>query len=328
VDGLTQTSDVARGVPRHIVGVALNAAIDKTVAVERLDIGAIHRPDMLAALPGGKAVNVARAASRLGLAASVVAVVGGYAGAWFQDALELRGIPASLVRVAGETRTCLSVLDRSSGELTEFYEPGVTLPRDAWAQVERALADALTAASPPAVVVLAGSLPPGAPRDAYARLARRAGAGARVVVDIAGEPLLLALAERPWLVKVNSSEAAETTGLWTGDLDGALAAGRRLRELGAVQALVTRGSAGAVFVGDDAWLMGPPPELGPYSVGSGDVLLAGLATALAQRRSLPEALRFATAAATANALMPGAGDLDPGDLDRLLSRCNVQRLDG
>lgn len=319
----------AHGVPRHLVGVALNAAIDKTVAVDRLDTGAIHRPEILATLPGGKAVNVARAASMLGLTSTVVAVVGGHAGAWFEEALGLRGIPARLVRVAGETRTCLSVLDRATGELTEFYEPGVTLPADRFGDVEAALSAVLEGVPDRSLVVLAGSLPPGAPIDAYARLARRAAAsGADVAVDIAGEPLRLALAERPWLVKVNSREAAETTGLATDDVAGVLDAARRLRALGARQALVSLGAEGAVFVGEDAWSLGPPPELGRYSVGSGDVLLAGFAAALARGESLPDTLRFATAAAAANALTPGQGDFDRADVDRLLPICAVDRLDG
>lgn len=319
----------ANAVPRRLVCVALNAAIDKTVAVDRLDTGAIHRPEVLAALPGGKAVNVARAASRLGMESSVVAVVGGHAGAWFEEALALRGIPARLVRVAGETRTCLSVMDKSTGELTEFYEPGITLLPEAWAEVEGALASELDRTSVRPLVVLAGSLPPGAPRGAYARLAREAAAAqAPVAVDVAGEPLRLALTERPWLVKVNAKEAAETTGLATDDAGGTLAAARKLRERGARQVLLTRGTDGAVFVGDESWTVGPPPELGPYSVGSGDVLLAGLVVALAHGRSLPDALRFATAAAGANALMPGQGEFDLTDVDRLFPGCAVERVEG
>lgn len=315
------------GAARHLVAVSLNAAIDKTVAVDRLDMGAIHRPEVVAAVPGGKAVNVARAASHLGMPASVVAVVGGHAGGWFEEALGVLGIPARLVRVEGETRTCLSVLDRSTDQLTEFYEPGVTLPPDRWADVEAALATALADVSDPALVVLAGSLPPGAPVDAYALLARVARSrGAEVAIDVAGEPLVLALAEHPWLVKINAAEAGKTTGLATDDLDGAVHAARRLRELGARQSIVSLGIDGAIFVGDEAWIVGPPPERGPYSVGSGDALLAGFAASLARVDSFPDALRLGAAAAAANALTPGQGEFDPADLARLLPQITIERL--
>jgi 1-phosphofructokinase len=96
---------------RRVVGVALNAAIDKTVSVDRLVAGAIHRPVIRSVVAGGKAANVVRAAGHLGLDGAMVAVLGGYAGAWYREALEARSIGLHEVNVAGETRTCLSVLD-------------------------------------------------------------------------------------------------------------------------------------------------------------------------------------------------------------------------
>ena len=132
----------------------------------------------------------------------------GHAGAWYRDAVAAAGIPLFAVEVASETRTCLSILDESAGTLTELYEAGVTLRPDDWAMVEVALAEALADDPAGAVVVLAGSLPPGAPGDAYRRLAAQvAAAGARAVVDIGGDPFAAALEARPWLVKVNLEEA-------------------------------------------------------------------------------------------------------------------------
>jgi tagatose 6-phosphate kinase len=312
---------------RRLVGVSLNAAIDKIAAVEAVRPGQIHRPEMLAAVPGGKALNAVRTARRLGLPADVVAVVGGHAGAWLAAELDARGIRHWLVWVEGETRTCLSVLDRQTGELTEFYEAGIVLPEDRWPSVETALADALAADAPATVVLLAGSLPPGAPIDAYGRLARVGGdAGARVVVDIGGPALDAALDARPWLVKINAAEASETTGIATGDQAGVFSAAYALRDRGADLVLITMGMAGAALVTPEGdWVAGPPPERGAYSVGSGDALLGGLVVALAGGADLPEAVRYGSAAATANALVPGQGELDPADIDRLLPGCSVTR---
>ena len=86
---------------RRLVCVSVNAAIDKTAAVPRLVPGEIHRPQMLSVLPGGKALNVARAARTLGLEASVIAVLGGFAGDWMEQQLAARGIRTRAVRVPG-----------------------------------------------------------------------------------------------------------------------------------------------------------------------------------------------------------------------------------
>jgi 1-phosphofructokinase family hexose kinase len=312
---------------RRVVGVALNAAIDKTASVPRLVPGEIHRPLALSMVPGGKAANVVRAAAHLGLPGSVVAVVGGHAGAWYRSALEARSIPLHAVDVEGETRTCLSVLDDSSGALTEFYEPGVTLAADDWPRVEAALREALAVDAAGVVVVLAGSLPPGAPADACARLAViAADAGARAAVDIGGQPLAAALEARPWLVKVNALEAESITGTSARTVPGAVAAAGALRRRGAATAIVTRGVHGAVLVsGDGTWALGNLPARlrGPFSVGSGDAFLAGYLAGLARGAATDGALRLAGAAGAANARIPGQGELDPEDVERTLAAITV-----
>ena len=315
--------------PRRLVCVSVNAAIDKTASVPHLVPGEIHRPEMLSVLPGGKALNVARAARTLGLEASVVAVLGGHSGDWMEGELAARGIRTRAVRAAGETRTCLSVLDRGTGTLTEFYEAGLALDAQGWGAVESEIAAELTTDPNGALLVVAGSLPPGAPADGYGRLAALAAvAGARAAIDVGGAHLVAALSARPWLVKVNAREAADALGLPTADEAGSVAAARELADRGATVALITRGTAGAILRDDHGrvWRIGPPPELGPYSVGSGDALLAGFAAALAHGAELSEAARHGCAAACANAIRPGQGELDPADAGRVLPGISLEGL--
>jgi tagatose 6-phosphate kinase len=307
---------------RSIVGVALNAAIDKIVAVDRLEPGAIHRPTVLSAVPGGKAANAVRTAAALGLPGHVIAVLGGHGGRWYSDALIPLGVELAAVTVDGETRTCLSVLDRSTGELTEFYEPGLSVPAEAWPQVEAALEEALRPEPETCLVLLAGSLPPRVAIDAYRRLGTVcAERGAAWIVDAAGPPLLEALHAEPWLVKVNAREAAETLGrAMAAQPDVATAAelARDLLERGAGNVLLTRGLYGALLhTPDGTWGVGPPPVTGPFSVGSGDALVAGLAVGLSRGLELAEAVRYGSAVATANALIAGQGVIDASRLDEI-----------
>jgi tagatose 6-phosphate kinase len=313
----------------RVVCVAVNASVDKVAAVERLVPGEIHRPELLSVVAGGKAVNVARAAARLGLEAVVVPVVAGHAGAWLVEALGTERIPTRAVRIAGETRTCLSILDRSTGRLTEVYEPGPPIDARGWAELEAAVAAELQTDGHRSVVVLSGSLLAGAPSDGYARivaLARRA--GARSVVDADGIVLGEAIAARPWLVRVNAEEAARATGLALNGEAETLMAARALRTGGAGIAIVTRGVDGAVLVDEDgeAWRLGPPPERGPYPVGSGDSFLAGFLAGLAGGGTASEAMRWAVAAGAANALHPGQGTIDPAAVARIRSLVSLERL--
>jgi 1-phosphofructokinase family hexose kinase len=320
---------------RRVVGVSLNAAIDRIVSVPRLQPGQIHRPVQRAMVPGGKAANTVRAARHLGLPGSLVAVLGGHAGAWYHDAVAEVGIPLHAVPVESETRTCLSILDEEAGTLTELYEAGVTLGPEDWPMIEVALAEALAADPEGTIVVLAGSLPPGAPPDAYRRLAAQtAAAGARAVVDIGGDPFAAALEAGPWLVKVNLEEADSILGL-EGDPDEvdavrAVGAARALVRRGARTAIVTLGVDGAVLAEPDwTWRLGPVPEdaRGAYSVGSGDAFTAGWLAGLAAGDDVVIGLRRAGAAGAANAKRPGQGEIDPADVAAILPGFRVEPVD-
>ena len=315
---------------RRVVGVALNAAIDKTVSVDRLVAGSIHRPVVRSVVAGGKAANVVRAARHLGLDGAMVAVLGGHAGAWYRARLEELSIGLNEVVVPDETRTCLSVLDESTGELTEFYEAGVRLTDADWRGVETALRAAIGRDGRGVAVVLAGSLPPGTPADAYARLATIAAeAGARAVVDSDGDSLAAALVTQPWLVKVNAAEAESVTGTSARTRDRALAAAAELRARGATIAIVTRGVHGAALAtADGSWDLGslPAAHRGHYSVGSGDAFLAGFLAGSSRGLPAVDALRLAGAAGAANARTPGQGELHPEDVERIFRRLTVEAM--
>jgi 1-phosphofructokinase family hexose kinase len=313
----------------RLVCVAVNASIDKIAAVDRLVPGQIHRPELLSAVAGGKPINVARAASRLGLTAVVVPVVAGHTGSWLEASLARDGIESRPVRVSGETRTCLSILDRSTDSLTEFYEAGPTLDREAWTAIESAVAAELERDPEASVVILSGSLPPGAPPDGYARIvALAAKAGARTAVDADGEVLAHAVVAGAWLAKGNADEAARATGLRSGGEAEAVRAAIALQDLGAGIALVSRGIEGTIVLDEAgmAWRVGPSPERGAYPVGSGDSALAGFLAAIAAGATTAEAARHAVAAGTANALRPGQGRIDPTEVARILPAVALEAI--
>ena len=249
------------------------------------------------------AAVVARAAAALGADVRAVALLGGASGRWIADELERIPLPFVASSCAGETRSCLSVLDREAGSLTEFYEESADVSPEEWEAFVRL---AQSTAAPADWVTISGSLPSGAPADGYERLA---GSADKVAVDTA------ALRDaRPELVKVNAAEASALTGLAIGAIGAVIEAAYMLRRrIGGDghAAAVTAGVNGAVLVTPDgtAW-RGSLTATGQYPVGSGDAFLAGLVTALSAGDDWPDALAAALGAAVANADVPGAGSLD------------------
>jgi 1-phosphofructokinase family hexose kinase len=304
----------------RILCVAPNPAIDRIEAVDRLIAGSVHRPELLICQPGGKPFNVARAARSLGRRALVVGVLGGYAGRWFARAATREGIDGRWTWTGGETRTCYAVLDRETGRFSEFYEPGIPLDEPVWDSLAADLSRALLAAD---VLVIAGSLPPGAPLDLAARWTAEANAaGVRVALDVSGENLREALAQKPWLVKINAAEASGVVD--TTDPAGAAAA---LHAAGAATAIVTAGIKGSYLVSvQGRFRVGPPGEVGRFSIGSGDAFLAGFVSAAMHGASSQDSLRAAAAAGAANALIPGAGRLEISALGRLSDAAVIERL--
>ena len=111
-----------------IVCLAANPSIDKLFEIERLVKGDIHRPASFLQVAGGKGLNVARAAVALGAEVTAVPLLRGHAGTWLQEQLQAEGVAATPVWVHGENRSSLSVADRETGGLTEFYEHGAVIP--------------------------------------------------------------------------------------------------------------------------------------------------------------------------------------------------------
>lgn len=295
-----------------ILCVAANPSIDKLFEVDAVRVGAIHRPDGFVQVPGGKGLNVARAAHSLGADVRATGILGGHAGRWLADALAAEGVPGTFAWVDAETRASLSVADRETGGLTEFYERGDDIGPDGWERLEAAVREALPGC---AWMTISGNLPVGAPEDGYARLVAIAhGAGVRTALDARERALAEGVDARPDLVKVNAEEAGWLLGAEITSLHAAREAAHALRERlgGAGAGIVTCGAEGALIAGPDgAMLHGRLYAKGPYPVGSGDSFLGGLVTGLVRGDDWREAIALALGAAAANAEMPGAGRLDP-----------------
>jgi 1-phosphofructokinase family hexose kinase len=300
-----------------IACLAPSPSIDRLFEVRRLEPGGIHRPTGFVQVAGGKGLNAARAAAALGAEVRAIALLGGYAGRWIADELDRIGLPLVAAWCRGETRSCLSVADEKTPSLTEFYETSPSISPAEWEAFAQAAQEAAASA---AWTTVSGSLPPGAPADAYEQLAS---AGVSVAVDTSALG-----AARPALVKVNAAEAATLTGIVIGSVGQAVEAAHALRgRIGGEghAAAVTCGLDGAVLVAPDgsAWC-GSLTATGSYPVGSGDAFLAGLVTTVAAGESWPEALATALGAAAANAELPGPGLLEGARARALAAQAAIE----
>jgi tagatose 6-phosphate kinase len=204
-------------------------------------------------------------------------------------------------------------------------QAGPAISRREWAEIEGQLANSMDGRL---WVVLSGTLPPGAPADAYARLARSAHrAGARVLIDCEGPPLARALRAKPDVVKLNRHELAATLETRCANPAAVLRAARELSSRGAKTVIVTDGRKPLLAVSPEgAWRATPPDVEQSSPMGAGDSLAAGLVAALAAGAPLTEALRLGAACGAACAAEPDTVLAQRARIRRLAPQVRIETL--
>jgi 1-phosphofructokinase len=275
-----------------IVTVTLNPAIDRTVTIHHFTAGTVNRVEDVRSNPGGKGVNVASSLADAGHRVAVTGFFGRDNTASFEALFTRKKIADHFVRIAGQTRVGIKVVDPALNQTTDINFPG---PAPSPADL-----DALTqqiAALDAACFVLAGSLPPGVDPTIYRSLVTALKArGKRVVLDASGEPLPLALEARPHLFKPTIDELGELLGQSLKGEAAVVAAARELIARGIEQVVVSMGKDGACFVTANEVVIARPPDVEVRStVGAGDAMVAGIVSAQTRQLSLADTARLATA---------------------------------
>jgi 1-phosphofructokinase family hexose kinase len=312
-----------------ILTVTLNAAVDRTVAVPNFRLGRRHRAVESRTVAGGKGINVARALSLLGRPVIAAGFVGGPTGTRLLEQLHEESVLTDFTRIAAETRINLAVIDPTSGEQTEINERGPAVSAE---EVKKLLERIGYLASGAKICVLAGSLPPGAGDDLYARLIADLGRrGVPVVLDAEGEAMLAGVRAGASMVTPNEREAEELVGQEFADGSDLAQGLNELVRLGAAEAAITRPQGCVATVGEGAerrLLEIHTEPLEPVStVGSGDAFLAGYVAARYDGRSAEECLAYGVACGAESTQHFGAGTVDRNQVERLLGEVAVHDLE-
>jgi 1-phosphofructokinase len=309
-----------------ILTLTANPSVDRSVVLDApLVRHAVLRATGEMEQPGGKGVNISRAAVAAGV--PTLAVLPAERDSDFVRELTAAGIACSPERPAGPIRTNLTITE-PDGTTTKINSSGAAVDDASLAL----LAAAVTSrADDVDWVVLAGSLPPGAPASWYADLAGELkGRRARVAVDTSGAPLVAlgeVLAEGALdLLKPNAEELALLTGAPVRDVPQAEAAARLLVDKGAGTVLATLGEAGAVLVdATGAWHAAAPQISVVSTVGAGDSSLFGYLLGDLRGDDPAGRLRLAVAYGCAAAQLAGTGIPGPDQIHT--ERVEVRRLD-
>lgn len=306
---------------KPIICCGFTPCVQRILEFPKVKKGVVNRAVNVTVGIGGKGANTARMVKQQGGHPVLVGFVGGANGMLLEQMLDAEEVGYRHVIVEGETRVCQTLVELGHPETTELVEEMPPISQDNWLHMMKLFQSLELSGT---VVPISGKLPAGAPVDAYAQIcAVVAEKGGRVILDVPGEPLLLALEHKPFVVKINDVELLQTIGG-----DDLMAACRDLMQHGAQSVLITRGSRSAFYFDESSLRQAQgkqtleifPPEIEAVNpVGSGDAVTAGMAVDLSRGKDLSEAIITGMACGAANALNLVSGLLKPDDVERLRS---------
>jgi len=308
-----------------ITTVSLNPCIDRTVKVKKFAYGGMNRITSARSDAGGKAINVAISAAKLGLEAGCIGLLYKENGRIIENKLMMNRVESDFAWLEGSVRTNIKLLDEATGQVTEINESGMAVTEET---LDKMLDLIAKHAETSDFLVLTGSLPPLCPNDFYRRAIESVeGLDCRCVLDAEGEKFSEGIKARPFLIKPNLYELEMAVGHELSSLEQVRDAALRYIDMGVQNVAVSMGANGALLTNGQETLYAPRVEVAVQStVGAGDAMVAGLTAGFLAEMEMEEVLRMGAAAGTASCMTEGTQLLEKATYKNLLNSIVIQRM--
>lgn len=282
-----------------IYTVTFNPALDYILELDKLEIGKIQKSKTELILPGGKGINVSTVLTNLEIDNIALGYKAGFVGAELERLLRNMKVKTDFidleegnsrinVKISGEEETAINTNGPqiSENKILELLEKLKTLNENDY-------------------LVLSGSIPSSIKDDIYEKICRIVKKqNVKIVVDATKNLLVQALKYNPFLIKPNNEELGEIFGVEINTKEDAYVYGKKLKEMGAKNVLVSMGKIGAALI-DEAgqeYFIKSPEGKRVNTVGSGDSMVAGFIAGFLKYNNYNDALRMGVSAGSASAL--------------------------
>ena len=282
-----------------IYTVTFNPALDYILELDKLEIGKIQKSKTELILPGGKGINVSTVLTNLEIDNIALGYKAGFVGAELERLLRNMKVKTDFidleegnsrinVKISGEEETAINTNGPqiSVNKILELLEKLKTLNENDY-------------------LVLSGSIPSSIKDDIYEKICSIVKKqNVKIVVDATKNLLVQALKYNPFLIKPNNEELGEIFGVEIHTKEDAYVYGKKLKEMGAQNVLVSMGKIGAALI-DEAgqeYFIKSPEGKRVNTVGSGDSMVAGFIAGFLKYNNYNDALRMGVSAGSASAL--------------------------
>mgnify|MGYP001851965434 FL=1 len=282
-----------------IYTVTFNPALDYILELDKLEIGKIQKSKTELILPGGKGINVSTVLTNLEIDNIALGYKAGFVGAELERLLRNMNVKTDFidleegnsrinVKISGEEETAINTNGPkiSENKILELLEKLKTLNANDY-------------------LVLSGSIPSSIKDDIYEKICSIVKKqNVKIIVDATKNLLVQALKYNPFLIKPNNEELGEIFGVEIHTKEDAYVYGKKLKEMGAKNVLVSMGKIGAALI-DEAgqeYFIKSPEGKRVNTVGSGDSMVAGFIAGFLKYNNYNDALRMGVSAGSASAL--------------------------
>lgn len=306
--------------------VGVTPCLQRTLVLPKLEIGEVNRTGEIFESASGKGTNVFHVLQQLGCPAHLITTFGGSNGAKFLSYLEKSfNSEISKVNVPFETRICQTLIDTSSGQVTELVEESKKLDQRVIEEIEASLRLRFHEKSS---LVLSGSPPPGSSEDIYSRWIQSCqDSGGYAFVDCQKQFLKSAIQSGAFLVKANQTEWEMTLGKGFSSISDCVSTLKKTIEKGVSVSMMTLGERGMICCCKNiAWLVQHPSLSVVNPIGSGDATMAGLVFGILTGESIEETLKLGAASGMANTQTKVSGVIQKATLEKYLSLIDVRKL--
>lgn len=282
-----------------IYTVTFNPALDYILELDKLEIGKIQKSKTELILPGGKGINVSTVLTNLEVDNIALGYKAGFVGAEIERLLRNMNVKTDFIDLEeGNSRINVKV---SAEEETAINTNGPQISENKILE----LLEKLKTLNENDYLVLSGSIPSSIKDDIYEKICRIVKKqNVKIVVDATKNLLVQALKYNPFLIKPNNEELGEIFGVEIHTKEDAYVYGKKLKEMGAKNVLVSMGKIGAALIdeaGQEYFLKSPEGKR-VNTVGSGDSMVAGFIAGFLKYKNYNDALKMGVSAGSASAL--------------------------
>lgn len=281
-----------------IYTVTLNPSLDYIAECKDFTLGATNRTSSEIIYPGGKGINVSIVLSNLGDRTTALGFLAGFTGEHIDSLIKDMGISSRMIRLdEGMSRINLKLKSKEETELNGMG-PNINI-----IDIAR-LYQKLESITEDDILVLAGSIPPSVSEGLYSDIMERLKEKKiKIVVDATKDLLMNVLDKKPFLIKPNIHELGELFNVKLDSADETLPYALKLKEMGAVNVIISMGKDGAMMVDEygNSYTMNSPEGKLVNSVGAGDSLVAGFLHKYLETGNYEEAFRYGVCTGSASA---------------------------